>query len=190
MLFQRRTPPTRLQKMRVAVWPRESWSRSFRYYGKRVLRLTASPDAIARGFAAGAFASFTPLMGFHFLLAAACAFAIRGNMLASALGTAVGNPLTFPFIWAATYKLGHLILGSSQHEIARREGATRYGFNLMEQSFDTLWPVIKPMLIGGIPLGLICGALCYVIVFQSVRTYQEAKRLRLEKRRDASRKAE
>ncbi|CUA96052.1 DUF2062 domain-containing protein [Pannonibacter indicus] len=190
MLFQRRTPPTRLQKMRVAVWPRASWSRSFRYYGKRVLRLTASPDAVARGFAAGAFASFTPFMGFHFLLAAACAFAIRGNIIASALGTAVGNPLTFPFIWAATYKLGHLILGSSQHEIARREGATRYGFNLMEQSLDTLWPVIKPMLIGGIPLGLVCGALCYVIVFQSVRTYQEAKRLRLEKRRDASRKAE
>ncbi len=190
MLFQRRTPPTRLQKMRVAVWPRASWSRSFRYYGKRVLRLSASPDAVARGFAAGAFASFTPLMGFHFMLAAACAFLIRGNLIASALGTAVGNPLTFPFIWAATYKLGHLILGSSPHEIARREGATEHGFNLLEQSFDTLWPVIKPMMIGGIPLGLVCGALCYVIVFQSVRTYQEAKRLRLEKRRDAVRNAE
>ena len=57
---------------------------------------------VAAGVAAGAFTSFTPFMGLHFLFAALFAWAIRGNLLASALGTFVGNPLTFPFIWAAT----------------------------------------------------------------------------------------
>ncbi|MFR8207121.1 MAG: DUF2062 domain-containing protein [Alphaproteobacteria bacterium] len=34
-------------------------------------------------------------MGFHLLLAALTAWIIRGNILASALGTAAGNPWTF-----------------------------------------------------------------------------------------------
>ena len=50
MLFRRRNRPTRIERLRVAVWPRNSWARSTRYFGKRVLRLTATPHAIALGF--------------------------------------------------------------------------------------------------------------------------------------------
>ena len=59
---------------------------------------------------AGVFASFTPLFGFHFLLAFTIAYFVAGNFLAAALGTFFGNPLTFPFIWAGTHKLGTFIL--------------------------------------------------------------------------------
>ena len=31
------------------------------------------------------------------------AFVIRGNLIASMIGTAVGNPFTFPFIWLTIY---------------------------------------------------------------------------------------
>lgn len=185
MLFQRRTPPSRFEKLRVAVWPRASWARSFRYYGKRVLRLTASPHAVALGFACGAFASFTPFMGFHFMIAAAAALIVRGNVLASALGTAVGNPLTFPFIWAATYKLGHVILGTGSLNTAADATHGLMHADLLAQSLDTLLPIIEPMVVGGIPLGILCGILCYIPVYVSVQAYQERKRQRLALRHDA-----
>src|SRR5690606_12123881 len=82
-----------------------------RYVAKRVLRLSASPHAIAAGFAAGVFASITPFVGLHFFLAGVIAWVTGGNLVASALGTAFGNPITFPLIWAGTYRLGRWILG-------------------------------------------------------------------------------
>ena len=50
--------------------------------------------------------SFTPLLGLHFLLAIIFAYMIRGNFIAALIGTVVGNPITFPFIWGLIYKVG------------------------------------------------------------------------------------
>ena len=118
MLFKRRTPPSWQETFRVWLWPRRSWLRSTQYVTKRILRLTATPYAIAAGVAAGVFTSFTPFMGLHFLVAALFAWLIRGNLIASALGTFFGNPLTFPIIWAATFNTGALILGKIYSPIA------------------------------------------------------------------------
>jgi hypothetical protein len=35
----------------------------------------------------------------HFVLSALLAYIARANIIASAIGTVVGNPWTFPFIW-------------------------------------------------------------------------------------------
>ena len=59
--------------------------------------------------------SFTPLIGFHFILAAFIALVLRGSLLASAAGTMVGNPLTFPLIWMATFKVGNVLTGRDGH---------------------------------------------------------------------------
>jgi hypothetical protein len=69
MIFKRRDREHWRRRMRVYFLPRRNYSRSFRYYWKRMLRIKATPHAIAAGVAAGAFASFTPFMGFHFILA-------------------------------------------------------------------------------------------------------------------------
>ena len=182
MLFRRRKSPTRIERLRVAVWPRSSWLRSTRYYSKRVLRLTATPHAIAIGFAAGAFASFTPLIGFHFLIAFAIAYVIGGNLIAAALGTSVGNPLTFPFIWASTYKIGSWILrgeaASHPQEIHQQFQA-----RLLTKSLDVLLPMLKPMMVGAIPLGLVAGTISYFIVWKSVEVYQRRRRHSLASKR-------
>ncbi|MFD1694663.1 DUF2062 domain-containing protein [Roseibium aestuarii] len=175
MLFRRRHRPTRLEQLRVAVWPRHSWVRSTRYYGKRVLRLTATPHAIAIGFAAGAFASFTPLIGFHFLIAFALAYVIGGNLIASALGTSVGNPLTFPFIWAATFKVGSWILPGRQGG-GPGEIHEQFQERLLSKSLDVLFPMLKPMMVGAVPLGLIAGVTSYLLVYKSVELYQHRRR--------------
>ena len=75
------------------------FNRIISYYKLRLARLPDSNYAISSGFACGAMVSFTPLLGLHFVLAVVFAYLIRGNFIAALIGTVVGNPLTFPFIW-------------------------------------------------------------------------------------------
>jgi len=147
---------------------------------KRVLRLTATPHAIAAGVAAGVFTSCTPLLGFHFLISFALAYVIGGNLVAAALGTAYGNPISFPFIWAITYKSGNFILG----EEATREGhQINLEALLRHLDMSQIWdPVLKPMLIGAFPLGLLSALAFYIVTYWSVSAFQQKRRERLANR--------
>lgn len=185
MLFRRRNKPTNIERLRVAVWPRHSWLRSTRYYSKRVLRLSATPHAIAIGFAAGAFTSFTPLIGFHFLISFALAWIIGGNMIAAALGTSVGNPITFPFIWASTFKLGHFVLHGGE-QASHAEVKMHLAPHMLGRSFDAFFPVLEPMLVGAIPLGLVTSIISYFLVLKSVEVYQRQRRHSLAQKREQS----
>ena len=178
MLFKRRDQMGHIERLRVWIWPRVSWRRSTLYFFKRILRLSATPYAISMGAAAGAFTSCTPFIGLHFVIAAIIAYLLRGNLIASAVGTSFGNPLTFPFIWAATYETGQLILGGKSPELPE------FGEQLYQQSFEQLWPLIKPMMFGAIPIGLASGLVMYVIVYQSVTVYQTKRRKRFQMLRD------
>lgn len=178
MLFGRKVRPRFGERMRVAAWPRRSFGRSFSYYRHRVLRLEASPHAIAAGVAAGAFASFTPLIGFHFLLSFALAFVIGGNMLAAAFGTAVGNPLTFPFIWLSSFQLGEFILGRSPDAMSPLD--LELSFDLIWNSFATLWPTLKPMFVGGAVMGAVAATGLYVLTRSAVMASRAFRRARVE----------
>ena len=169
MLFQRRDPLRLQDRVRRFVWPQGGWLRSIRYFGKRVLRLGDSPHAIALGFACGVGVSYTPFVGFHFVMSAVLAYFLRGNLIASAIGTAVGNPLTFPAMWWLAYQLGHLMLGTHAGDLVLpgTEGAPPW--------YDVL-PILKPMLLGAVPLGFASGFVAYLIVRAIVRTYQNARR--------------
>ncbi len=177
MLFGRRHPEKFGSKLRTLLWPRRSFSRSFRYLQKRVLRLNATPHAIAAGFAAGVFSSFTPFIGFHILFAFAVAYLVAGNMASAALGTAVGNPLSFPFIWGATYELGQFFLTSRTIDGTAPSGIGRA---LTHMDFASIWtPIVKPMLLGGIPLGTAAGLLAYGLVFVAARSFQKHRTRRI-----------
>ncbi|MCF3936332.1 DUF2062 domain-containing protein [Acuticoccus sp. M5D2P5] len=178
MLFSRRDRPSVSQRMRVALWPRRSFGRSFTYYKHRVLRLQASPHAIAAGVAAGVFASFTPFIGFHFLLSFALAWVIGGSMIAAAFGTAVGNPLTFPLIWLSSFQLGELLIGGSGDTPSPLQ--FEMSFELLWNSFSTLWPTLKLMLVGGCVIGLVMGSTFYVVVRSAVLMSRSLRSARLQ----------
>ncbi|WP_040672214.1 DUF2062 domain-containing protein [Nitratireductor indicus] len=180
MLFRRRKPADLWERARTMVWPRRSFWRSAKYFTKRALRLTATPHAIAAGIAAGAFASFTPFLGFHFVIAAALAWCIGGNLVASAIGTAVGNPLTFPFIWGATLETGKLILTGAH---APPAATVHLGRLLRHLEFSQLWdPFIKPMTVGCVPLGLFFGLVFYFLTRWATLAFREQRRKRLAER--------
>ncbi|WP_113140834.1 DUF2062 domain-containing protein [Rhizobium sp. CECT 9324] len=180
MLFRRRRPLPLIQRLRDFFWPRKGFMRSLHYVRKRILRLTATPHAVAAGVAAGVISSWTPFMGLHIVLALAIAYVVAGNLAAAALGTAFGNPLTFPLIWASTWEVGEVILG--------RDGpgkAAPLDLHRLLHSFDLthLWePVLKPMLIGAIPLAAVSAIVIYGATYWAVHGFQVRRRSHLATR--------
>jgi len=192
MLFRRRERPSLLETLRVALWPRHSFARSTKYVFYRLWRLSGSPHAIAIGCAAGVFIGFTPLYGMQFLLAGLLAWVLGGSVLAAVLGTFVANPLSFPLIWFSTYKIGCIMLTGNLLGAcgALPEGlagwASAIFARLMDFSVETaimlfqgVWPVVKPMVLGSLPLGTLAAVATYIIVRQMVELRQRRRRERL-----------
>jgi uncharacterized protein len=172
MLFRRREEESVLERIRVHLWPRRSWSRSTRYILYRLKRLSESPHAVALGFAVGVFSAATPFLGTHMVMAALIAWAVGGSIVAAVLGTFFGNPLTYPLLWYTTYQVGHLMLGGRavKHNIDLSNG-------IFQSSLEKLWPILKPMSLGCIPVGLALAAVSYVLVKPMVEAYKH-RRLR------------
>ena len=179
MLFRRRNPLGTTERIRRWIWPKTGWRRASSYFFKRVLRLSGSPHAIAAGFAAGVFASFTPFIGLHFIISFVVAFLIGGNILAAAFGTAVGNPVTFPAIWLISYEVGSFMLGTEADRLSPHELAA----SITKQPFDAIVPLLQPMVLGGLPLGLAFGTAAYGLVWWAVSAYQNARSRRFAARR-------
>ena len=182
-LFRRRDKLSRWARLRRFVWPRMGWGRVFRFWTFKLKRLQGSPYAIACGFACGAAVSFTPFIGFHFILAAVLAWVMRGNVIAAAIGTAVGNPWTFPFIWAGIMWIGTWILGYERGQ----ELPAELTFGAI---FEQPGTVLLPMLVGGLPTGVIVWLLFFFPIRRVVGNYQHHRQARrLRRRRGAGRGA-
>lgn len=192
-MFRRRQKQSFFIKVREFLWPSTGWSRAGHYMKHRLARIDGTPYAIAAGFATGAAISFTPFVGLHFIFAAIIAWIVRGNILTSAIGTAVGNPWTFPFIWAATYNLGINILGGDAADDLMEQLDQMFGsftiVDLVNDPLNALGPFLEtiffPMLLGGIIIG---ASLWFFIYWPIYKLVLEHKIKRL-KRRQKNRKA-
>lgn len=150
----------------------------FEYYRHRMRRLPDSPSRIALGFACGVYTSFTPFFGFHFVVAAGFAWLLRGNVLASAIGTFAGNPLTFPFIVAICIELGGFFVGSPIEADFESMGFLEVVV-LLAQNIHGL---VIPYFVGGLLPGLLSAIASFFIVRPIVAKYQERRKIRLMKR--------
>lgn len=175
-MFRRRNPQPLWNRAREFLWPRRGWRRATLYIAHRLGRLPGPPYRIAAGFACGAAMSFTPFMGFHFLGAALLSLLVRGNLFASAIGTVVGNPWTFPLIiWPWTYMFGNWLLGVS--------GSGQLPDNpSMSYIFGDFWKVFWPMTVGGIPTAIVAWFAFFWPVRAIVTQYQHARYRRLRKK--------
>lgn len=170
------------------IWPRAGWKRAVLYYRWRLKRLGTSPESIAAGFACGAAISIFPLVGFHFLCSALLAFLLRANVIASAFGTVVGNPWTFPVIWAGTYRLGKLLLGSSfeekTDEFAVIQTASQFIHGITSRDaaelWSNAWALWWPMTIGAAPIALIVWIVSYKVILNAmfVRRHRRSRKVR------------
>ena len=119
----------------------------------KIFRIRDLPESIAIGLAWGAAVSFTPLLGFHILICFLGTFLMRGNLLAAAAGTVVGNPWTFPIIYFIGFEIGSLLY---EPDIDFFELKISFFLRNFEQLFI-------PTLIGSVPLAVIAWFLTYKI---------------------------
>ncbi len=185
-MFQRRDKPKLHQKARDFLWPSLGWRRSTQYLFHRVGRLPGTAYSIAAGFACGAAISFTPFVGLHFILGGLCAWMIRANIMASVIGTAVGNPWTFPFIWTLIYNLGVWMGAADGADASELVFSEVFAYSMdamltfdMVYLFETAWPVLWPMFVGGIPAFLVVWALFYFPLKPLIERYQSKRRGRV-----------
>lgn len=159
------------------MWPRRGWKRAITYYWHRLHRIPGTAESIAAGFAIGLGCGFSPLLGTHAVLAVAMAWAMGGSVIAALIGTLAINPWTAPPVWFASYELGAWLLPEAPDShvgltefIAMFGALTRAAIALDGALFErAVWPVLRPMLIGSIPLGLAAGFVAYFVLVPVLR---------------------
>lgn len=180
------------------LWPKRGIKRAGIYWWHRIARLPDTSHGIAAGVAAGAAISFTPFLGLHILLGSVLAFIIRGNYIGVVIGTFLGNPWTFPFIFALNYEIGAYFLGTEVPddlsdlpviilEVISELFHHIWGFvmgvspeaagylqnsNVFSKSYETL---LMPLLIGSLPTAIICWVVCYVSLKSFLERYHRRR---------------
>ena len=195
-MFRRRTPLTRLSQIRSVIWPERGFRRLFAYLFQRVVRLPDTSGSVAVGVASGVAASFLPFIGLHFFIAALLALLLRGNVLASAIGTLFGNPWTFLFIWVADYRLGLWLLQQSGnggqftalnlHQLTEVMVIFFHFFTFSggvnwEQVAEPFEQVFLPMTIGGTVLAVLSWFVAFVLCYYSFEWWRAHRAKRLAK---------
>ncbi|OEJ69420.1 DUF2062 domain-containing protein [Magnetovibrio blakemorei] len=178
-MFLRRQKLSVLSRVRQFFWPSAGWHRSTRYVFHRVARIPGSAYSLAAGFACGAAISFTPFIGLHFILSALLALLLRANVLASAIGTAVGNPWTFPFIWIGVFNVGSWIMRIDDADAKHVDfldvlTESMQAFHRLDFEFlaETSGPILVPMLVGAVPVSILVWILFYVTLRPMISKYQ------------------
>ncbi len=199
MLFRRREPLSYTEWLREGVWPRAGWRRALAYIGLRLRRLPDTPEKIARGVWAGAFVSFSPFFGLHFVLAFLLARLLRGNVFAAIIGTFVLNPLTVVPMSFAAMETGRFLLirgpatpGDVPVSEAFGAAARDLWQNLLAlfgqgtpdwTGLALFWDAIfLPYLVGGVIPGAIVASALYVVTVQIARAQQTHNRRSLRRR--------
>ena len=186
-MFKRRYKLNFYRRALDFLWPRLGWKRSTEYLFHRIGRLPGTPYSIAAGFSCGAAVSFTPFVGLHFVLAGFCAWLIRANIMAGVIGTALGNPWTFPFIWTFIFNLGVRVgtvgngANASELDFPRIFSTSMDAILTFDLSylFETAWPVLWPMFIGGIPAFVVVWLIFYFPLRSLIKRYQSNRRKRI-----------
>ena len=199
-MFKRRERRSIFRFFYEVVFSLKGISRAIEYIGIRLKRIPDTPHKISLGMSCGIFASFTPLFGLHFLIAGLLSYLLRANVLASLIGTFVGNPITFPIITVFNLKLGEWILGSNEYSSGDGgkifEGFLDFIFLIYKSLFtegsigensvprmnEFLYGVFIPYSLGGLILGISVAIISYFLLRPLVSTYKK-KRDSLKARR-------
>ncbi len=192
-MFKRRERRSIFRFFYEVIFSLKGISRAIGYVGIRLKRIPDTPHKISLGMSCGIFASFTPLFGLHFLIAGLLSYVLRANVLASLIGTFIGNPITFPIITVFNLKLGEWILGSNEYSSGDGgkifEGFLDFIFLIYKSLFtegsigensvprmnEFLYGVFIPYSLGGLILGISVAIISYFLLRPLVSTYKKKR---------------
>ena len=128
-----------------------------------------APEKVAASFAIGVAIAFTPLIGFHFLMAIVLALFLRLNKLDVVLGTLVVNPLTLGPVSAAALPVGRFLLR------ARREAVDymTWGDVRRPEAWASAGPAMRTIgihwAVGMFAFSILFGAATYLVLVRVLR---------------------
>ncbi|NLV67077.1 MAG: DUF2062 domain-containing protein [Spirochaetes bacterium] len=134
----------------------------------KIIKINDTPESLARGIAIGFFFGVSIFWGLQILLSLLFAQIFRGNKKASIIMTAVSNPLTTPFIYSASYKIGHLIINDHEKIIDYSVIST------IRDILDLGLPFIEAIFTGTLIVGLSGSTICYF----TAREYLKRRKLK------------
>ena len=111
----------------------------------KITKIKDFPESVAVGMAWGVAVSFTPLLGFHLIICYLGTWLMKGNLIAATVGTIIGNPWTFPFIFYLDYKVGTTIF-------LERIDFYEFKISFFVEHFEDLF---YPTLLGSFPIAVI-----------------------------------
>ncbi len=111
------------------------WLRPFAHHLVHPSLWHLNRRSVPRGLALGLFVAFILPVG-QFALAALLAIPVRANIPVSAAATLVTNPITFPAIYYAAYRVGRVLL-SHPAAVEANEAASNLGSQLLAVSGPT-----------------------------------------------------
>ena len=149
--------------------PQHQWQRRWRYFYLHFLRLRGTPEAIARGAAAGVFAGWFPLIATQMAVAILFAALIRGNKIVAAAATWVSNPLTSIPIYAFNFHVGRWLLRSHDQSFS---GESLQSWEAMTQLGTEF---LADLLVGCLVVGSICAVISYFLCLWLVRRVRHSR---------------
>ncbi|RMG14101.1 MAG: DUF2062 domain-containing protein [Cyanobacteria bacterium J055] len=157
------------------AWMYRRCCRIGRYWYCRLVRMTDSPERLARGFAVGIFSGFFPFLGAQIIVALLLAIPFRGNKLVAALGTWISNPLTYLPLYLFNFKVGCLVLGSMP-DFSPDGLSSADALLALKEEF------LSALLVGCAVSGLVAGTVGYFVALRSIRSWRQRRRTQRRRR--------
>ena len=149
----------------------------FRAAFRRLLAIDDPPERTALAFAIGVFIAFSPFLGLHTIMATVVAFVFRFNKIAIYSGTFINNPfITLAPIIGISYGVGALLLGMPltipDESLALLKDPELFTADYHERLFVQSWHLIKPFMVGGMVLSVVCSVVAYPLTLRLLRARQ------------------
>jgi len=141
------------------------WCRVASYYRHRVFRNGDSIYRITAGLASGVAVSWNPLFGTHLLQAMLLTWIVRANHVAGLLGTAFGNPWTFPFIIFIAYKVGSWLMVIAGFDAPEPALTWAYAFSQPARMMADVMTSPKQYLLSLLLGGFVCAAMSWPVAY-------------------------
>ena len=133
------------------------------------------PEKVAASFALGVTISFTPLIGFHWVIALILAIVLKLNKVDVLLGTLVVNPLTIGPIAAVAVPLGRLVFRAEREALSHLPWKEFLNASFWAHAGPRMRVIGLQWAAGMLILSLLAGSLTYVVLVNVIR----ARRARL-----------
>ncbi len=146
-----------------------SGKRSFKVRFLEMLGRDDPPEKVAASFALGVTISFTPLIGFHWMIALALALLLKLNKVDVLLGTLVVNPLTIGPIAAAAIPIGRLVLRAERQALSHLPWREFLSLSFWAQAGPRMRAIGLQWAAGMVVLGFLAGALTYLVLLNVLR---------------------